>query len=77
LIPNVCGILEEAKLNHVFWEDVVNTINYIHNRILHSGINNSIPSELLYCKKVDFSNFHIFGCKVFFYVPKQFRKKNF
>jgi len=26
-------------------------------------------------KKLIFQNFRVFGCKVFFYVPKQFRKK--
>ena len=75
LIPNARVILEEAKLNHVFWEDAIDTINYIHNRIPHNDINNSIPYELLYDKKIDFSNFRVFVCNVFFYVQKQFHKK--
>jgi len=60
LIPNARAILEEAKLNHVFWEDTEDIINYIHNFIPHSGISNSIPYELLYDKKVDFSKFSCF-----------------
>ena len=30
---------------------------------------------MLYDKKIDFSNFRVFGCNVFFYVQKQFHKK--
>ena len=77
LIPNARAILEEGKLNHVFWEDAVSTVNFIYNRIPHRGIGNSTPYELLYDNKVDFSKFRVFGCRVFFYVPKQFRKKLF
>jgi len=69
LIPNACTILKEAKLNHVFWEDAVDIINYIHNRIPHCDINNSILYELLYGKKDDFSNFRVFGCKFFLLSP--------
>jgi len=67
--------MEDARLCHVFWEDAINTANYIHNRIPHRGIGNKVPFELLYNKKVDYNIFKVFGCQVFFLVPKQFRKK--
>ena len=41
-------MLEDAKLNHVFWEDAIATANYIHNRIPHKDIGNKIPFELLW-----------------------------
>jgi len=66
---------QNAHLNHVFWENAIKTANFIHNRIPHKGINNNIPYELLYNEKVDFNRFRVFGCQVFFYVPKSFRKK--
>eukprot|EP00833_Pecoramyces_ruminatium_P015816 jgi/Orpsp1_1/1189848/evm.model.d7180000074941.1 len=75
LLPNARAMLQDAHLNHVFWEDAISTANYIHNRIPHKGINNNIPYEMLYNEKVDFDKFKVFGCRVFFYVPKQFRKK--
>jgi len=75
LIPNARAMLEDAKLNHVFWEDAIATANYIHNRIPHKGIGNKIPFELLYGEKVDYSKLKVFGCQVFFYVPKQLRNK--
>jgi len=75
LFPSARAMLEDAHLNHVFWEDAIKTVNFIHNRIPHKGINNNIPYELLYNEKVDFNRFRVFGCQVFFYVPKSFRKK--
>ncbi|KAG4101393.1 hypothetical protein H8356DRAFT_1364740 [Neocallimastix lanati (nom. inval.)] len=38
-----------------------------------NGINNKIPYELLTNNKVDNSNIRVFGCKVFYYIPKPFR----
>ena len=56
-------------------EYVVDTANYIHNRIPHRGINNKIPFEIITNSKVDYSRFKVFGCRVFFYIPKSFRSK--
>jgi len=41
----------------------------------HKGINNKISYEPLANSKVDYSNIHVFRCKVFYYVPKIFRIK--
>ena len=75
LLPNARAMLEDAQLNHVFWEDAINIANYIFNRMPHKGIDNKIPYELLYNEQVDYNKFKVFGCQAFFYVPKQFRKK--
>jgi len=75
LISSAKALLNDARLSHQFWECAVDTANYIHNRISHSGINNKIPFEVLFKSKVDYSQFKVFGCKVFFYVPKCFRNK--
>jgi len=68
-------MLEDTHLNHIFWEDAIATANFIYNRIPQKGINNNVPYELLYDEKVDFEKFRVFGCQVFFYVPKQLRNK--
>ena len=75
LINSAKALLNEAKLSRQFWECAVDTANYIHNRIPHSGIKNKIPFEILFKTKVDYTHFKVFGCRVFFYVPKSFRNK--
>jgi len=54
---------------------MVQSSNYIHNRIPHSGIKNKIPFEILFKTKVDYTHFKVFGYRVFFYIPKSFRNK--
>jgi len=68
-------MLNDSKLSHQFWEDAVSTANYIHNIIPHKGNLNKIPYEILYKSKANYSNLHVFGCKVFFFVPKTLRNK--
>ena len=63
--------MNDAKLSHQFWQDAVSSSNYIYNRIPHKGINNKIPYEILTKNKVNYSNIRIFGCKVFYYIPKK------
>ena len=45
LISSAKALLNESKLSHDFWEFAVDTVNYIHNRLPHQGINNKIPFE--------------------------------
>jgi len=75
LIHCARALLNDSKLHYSFWEDALSTANYIHNRLPHKGIDNKIPYEVLFNKKVDFNKFKVFGCQVFFYVPKHLRKK--
>jgi len=67
-------MLNEAKLSHQFWEDSISTSNYVHNILSHKGIKIKIPFEAIYKSKVNYENLLEFGCKVFFYISKMFRK---
>lgn len=75
LITSSKAMFTDAKLSRQFWEDAVSTSNYIHNCLPHSSLNNKIPYEIITKLKVDYSNIKVFGCKVFFFVPKSFRSK--
>ena len=75
LISSTKALLNDSKLGREFWEYAVDTANYIHNRIPHAGINYKIPYEILFKTKVDYSHFKVFGCRVFFYIPKTLRNK--
>jgi len=70
------SLLSDSQLSHQLWEYAADTANYIHNRIPHRGINNKIPFEIITNFKVDYSCFKVFGCRVFFYIPKSFRSKS-
>ena len=39
------------------------------------SIKNKIPFEVLFHKSVDYSPFRVFGCRVFFFIPKEHRAK--
>ena len=75
LISAAKSLLNDSKLSREFWECAVDTANYIHNRLPHSSINNKIPFEVLFKTKTDYSHFKVFGCRVFFFVPKSLRNK--
>ena len=59
-------MLMDGQLCRRFWEDVVRTANYVNNRLPHNGNNKKIPYEVLFERKVDYNNIHVFGCKVVF-----------
>eukprot|EP00833_Pecoramyces_ruminatium_P015872 jgi/Orpsp1_1/1189904/evm.model.d7180000075388.1 len=75
LIFSARAMLQDAQLHHKFWEDAIDTANYIHNRLPHKGNNNKVPFEVLNNKKVDYSKLRVFGCQAFYFIPKQFRDK--
>jgi len=66
LIQIARSMLMDGQLCRRFWEDAVRTANYIHNRLPHNGNDKNIPFEVLYGRKVDYSNIHVFGCRVVF-----------
>lgn len=75
LISIATALLQDSMLSRKFWEDAVTVASYIYNRIPHSSIKNNIPYERLYKKKVDFNKIKVFGCKVVYLLPKQFKRK--
>jgi len=75
IINSAKTMLNDANLSTQFWEDAVATSTYIYNRLPHRSINNKIPFEILTKKKVNYSNIRVFGCKVFYFIPKIFRTK--
>jgi len=75
LITASKSILNESKLHYKFWEDAVSTVCHIYNRLPHSGNHNNIPYEIIFRSPVKYDNLRVFGCKVFYYLPKSFRNK--
>jgi len=75
LISSAKALLNDAQLNHDFWEYAVDTSNFMHNRLSHQGVRNKILNEIFYNKLVYYSIIRVFGCRVYFFVPKEHRSK--
>jgi len=64
-------ILYWAGLSTNFWEYAVKHATYIYNLIPHKGINNNIPNEIYYNKKVNLKYLKTFGCLAYYKNFKQ------
>ena len=55
--------------------EAANTVVYIRNRCPHSALESKTPKEVFSGKKPDVSHFRVFGCPIYFHVPKDKRGK--
>jgi len=51
------GILDDLHLNKVFWEDTIDTANWIHNEITHKDNNNKTYYDLIYYKNINYNKY--------------------
>lgn len=75
LIEKARTMLDNAHVPKEYWSEAVYTAAYLINRSPTSTLQNVTPAELWYQRKPDVSNLKIFGCSVYFHVPKQLRLK--
>ena len=68
-------LLSDAKLNLIYWPEVIKTTAYLKNRIITNTIEKKTPYEIMMGEKPDISNLKIYGSKVFVRVP-EIRRKN-
>ncbi|MBO1694894.1 transposase, partial [Bacteroides uniformis] len=61
----------DKGLPKFLWGEAANTVVYIQNRCPHSALDSKTPEEVFSGKKPDVSHFRIFGCPVYFHVPKE------
>ena len=69
------AMLHDQGLPKFLWREVANTIVYVQNRSLHQALHFKTLEEVFTGKKPDVSHFKIFGCLVYFHVPKEKRNK--
>ena len=55
-----------SKLSDNFWDYAVNYACLLYNITPHSGINNNIPDEVFYSKKVILKHIKVFGCVCYY-----------
>ena len=68
------AMLCNQGLSKFLWGEVANTIVYIQNRCPHFALDSKTPKEVFSGKKPDVSHFRVFGCLVYFHVPKEKRR---
>ena len=48
---------------------------YVENRVIHKGVRETTPYELLFGKKPNVSNLRIFGCRAYPFIFDQRQRK--
>ena len=69
------AMLCDQGLPKFLWGEVANTAVYIQNRCPHSALGSKTLEEVFSGKKLNVSHFRVFGCPVYFHVPKEKRSK--
>lgn len=66
LISCAKTLLSWSKMSTDFWDYAVKYANLLYNITPHKGIDNKIPNELYYHKKVNLKYIKVFGCVAYY-----------
>jgi len=70
-----CAMLHDHNVPMFPWGEASNTMVYVQNKTLHRALYDKTPEEVFTGKKPGVSHLRIFGCPVYFHVPKEKRNK--
>jgi hypothetical protein len=68
-------MIHDQSLPMILWADGFVTVVYVQNRSPHQILKNMTPEEAFTVVKLEAGHFRIFGCPVYFHVPKEKRSK--
>lgn len=69
------AMLHDQKVPKFLWVEVTHVVVYVQNRLPHQALEKNAPEEIFTGVKPDISHFRVFGCLVYFHVPKDKRNK--
>jgi len=75
IVEVVCAMLHDQKVPNFLWDEATSTVVYVQNRLPHQALENKTPKEIFTSFKPDISHLRVFGCPVYFHVPKDKRNK--
>lgn len=75
IVEKARTMLIEANMPKEYWSEAIYTAVYLMNRSITSCVKDKTPAEIWYNVKPNIANLRIFGCTVFYHVPKQLRSK--
>lgn len=67
-------LLKEAKVNRMFWPEVVKAAAYLKNRTLANTIERKSPYEIFFNERPNAKYLKVYGSKIFVRIPEQLRK---
>jgi hypothetical protein len=71
----VKALLNDQGLSMYLWEEATMTTIYVQNRSPHHILKDMTPEEAFSGKKPNVEHLRIFGCPVYFHIPKDKRNK--
>lgn len=66
-------MLHDQKLPKFLWAEASHAVVYVQNKVPHQALENKTPEEVFIGVKPNISHLSIFGCPIYFYVPKDKR----
>lgn len=67
-------LMREARINLIYWPEVMKTVSYLKNRTIANTDNNKTPFEILFGVKPNVKHLKIYGSKVYVRKPESKRK---
>lgn len=67
-------LLKEAKVNRMYWSEIVQTAAYLKNRTLACTVERKTPYEIFFNEKPSVKYLKLYGSRVYVRVPEQLRK---
>jgi hypothetical protein len=68
-------MIHDQSLPMILWVEACMTTIYVQNKSHHQILKNIIPEEVFTGVKPEIGHFIIFGCPIYFHVPKEKRSK--
>jgi hypothetical protein len=75
IIEATKAMIHDQNLPMILWAEESMTTVYVQNRSPHQILKNMTPEEAFTGVKLEVGHFRIFGCPVYFHVPKETRTK--
>jgi hypothetical protein len=75
IIEATKAMINDLNIPMIMWEKASMKTIYVHNRSPHQILKNMTPEEAFTGVKPEVGNFKIFGCPIYFHVPKEKRAK--
>lgn len=67
-------LMKEAKINKMYWPEIMKTVAYLKNRTIANTLENKTPYEIFFGEKPNVKNLKIYGSRVFVRIPEVLRK---